>query len=119
MDLKLCYSILGRFFWCVYSMVRALEIGPFVADVFSVCVGIGAAAGIRTRVVGLEGQWTRKRNVLDQARLRPQAVHENAFSANKGSRPRGRRLLRQGGGGAVHHKYYTHKIIVQEGRPNT
>ena len=31
----------------------------------------GAAAGIRTRVVGLEGQWTQNRNVLDQARLRP------------------------------------------------
>ena len=34
-------------------------------------VRFGAAAGIRTRVVGLEGQWTRERYVLDQARLRP------------------------------------------------
>ena len=58
------------------------------------CGEFGAAAGIRTRVVGLEGQWTRKRNVLDQARLRPQAVHENAFSANKGSRRRRKRLQR-------------------------
>ena len=34
-------------------------------------LAIGAAAGIRTRVVGLEGQWTPTGYVLDQARLRP------------------------------------------------
>ena len=36
-----------------------------------VCDMDGAAAGIRTRVVGLEGHWTLERYVLDQARLRP------------------------------------------------
>ena len=34
-------------------------------------VRVGAAAGIRTRVVGLEGHWTLGSYVLDQARLRP------------------------------------------------
>ena len=47
------------------------------------CREFGAAAGIRTRVVGLEGQWTRKRNVLDQARLRPHAHQEQPVFANK------------------------------------
>jgi hypothetical protein len=44
---------------------------------------IGAAAGIRTRVVGLEGQWTPRRNVLDQARLRPH-LHDVAWANQLG-----------------------------------
>ena len=46
-------------------------------------MNIGAAAGIRTRVVGLEGQWTLKGNVLDQARLRPHNLWYSGLSFHR------------------------------------